>query len=116
MSRGDVMAARDLCDRVLRADKDAHSALAVNELGKLSILYMRLAEAGDDTDNIDLATKCYRRAFEINADSARRFYTTLPHDDDRLAIQLSSLVNSIDNPVDIRDDAPVDSVEVVSES
>lgn len=107
VSAGDDIAARDLCDRLL---KDDHSPLAVEQLGRMSMVYMRLAEASDDTENIDLAARCFRRAFQLNADSARAFYSSLPHDQDRYVMQLASIVSTLDHPVDIRDDAPSDSV------
>lgn len=106
VSQGDNMAARDLCDRVLRQDRDASSPLAVEQLGRLSMLYMRLAEASDDTENIGLAVRCYRRAFEINADSARAFCSSVPQGEVGMAMQLASIVGTLDHPADIRDDAP----------
>ena len=98
----DVMATRRICDDLV-GEHVAQGSMVASELGRLSILYMQLYDRTDDADALDQATKCYRMAFEQNADSAAYFYSHLPVDLDRYAMSLSGLVNSIDNPADISD-------------
>lgn len=98
----DVAATRRICDEIV-GEHTADGAIMATELGRLSILYMQLYDRTDDADALDRATQCYRLAFEQNADSAAYFYSHLPVDQDKYAISLAGLVNSIDNPADISD-------------
>ncbi len=95
LNRGDVVAAESLADAV--AEDEA--SLNVDRLGRLSILYMKLGEsAADNSDYVAKASRCYRAAFELNADSARMFYTDIATDDVPYVMTLSLIVSSADNP------------------
>lgn len=59
---------------------------------------MQLYDRTDEAEALDLAIRCYRSAFSENADSAKYYYSHLPVDQDRYAMSLSTLVQSIDNP------------------
>lgn len=73
----------------------------------LSILYMQLHDRTDDPDALQLATRCYREAFETNADSARMYYEHLPVDQDKYAMTLATIVSTLDNPpAPLEDDDP----------
>lgn len=98
----DVAATRRICDEIV-GEHTADGAIVASELGRLSILYMQLYDRTDDADALDRATDCYRMAFKQNADSAAYFYSHLPVDQDKYAISLAGIVNSIDNPAEISD-------------
>lgn len=107
MGAEDVASTRMICDEIMGETAGAGSIEAV-ELGRLSILYMQLYDRTDDTDAMNQAVKCYRSAFEQNADSAQAFYNRLPVDQEKYAMSLATLVQSIDNPADISDDYTVE--------
>ena len=98
----DVAATRRICDDIV-GEHTADGAIVATELGRLSILYMQLYDRTDDADALDQATRCYRMAFEQNADSAAYFYSHLPVEQDKYAISLAGIVNSIDHPAEISD-------------
>lgn len=105
----DVEMTRKLCDDIM-ADSVAKGSITATELARLSILYMQLNERTDDHEAVELAANCYREAFKANADSARHFYETLPIEDVKYAMTLSSIVQSMDNPSQI-DEYPDESQE-----
>lgn len=98
----DVASARRICDEIV-GEHNEDGEIAATELGRMSILYMQLFDRTDDADALDLATKCYRSAYEENADSAAYFYSHLPVEQDKYAMSLAILVQSMDNPADISD-------------
>lgn len=100
ISSDDVTTTRHLCDEILGM-KSNDNSIEATELCRLSILYMQLYDRTDQSDALDLATQCYRSAFEQDADSARYYYSHLPADQDRYVMSLSTLVHSIDNPADV---------------
>ncbi len=111
----DVAATRRICDEIM-GEHIANGGIVASELGRLSILYMQLYDRTDDAEALDQATRCYRMAFEQNADSAAYFYSHLPVEEDKYAISLAGLVNSIDNPADISDEDHSASDVAVSDS
>lgn len=98
----DVAATRRICDEIV-GEHTADGSIVATELGRLSILYMQLYDRTDDADALDQATRCYRMAFEQNADSAAYYYSHLPVEQDKYAISLAGIVNSIDHPAEISD-------------
>lgn len=98
----DVAATRRICDEIV-GEHTPDGSIVAAELGRLSILYMQLYDRTDDADALDQATRCYRMAFEQNADSAAYFYSHLPVEQDKYAISLAGIVNSIDHPAEISD-------------
>lgn len=98
----DVASARRICDEIM-GEHDGDGEIAATELARMSVLYMQLFDRTDDADALDLATRCYRSAYEENADSAAYFYAHLPVDQDKYAMSLATLVQSMDNPADISD-------------
>ncbi|MCM1163975.1 MAG: hypothetical protein NC339_06990 [Muribaculaceae bacterium] len=102
MAAEDVEMTRKLCDDIM-SDSVARGSVTATELARLSILYMQLNERTDDHEAVDLAADCYREAFKANADSARRFYESLPVDEVKYIMTLSSIVHSMDNPHQLED-------------
>ena len=101
VNRGDMATAESLADAVTENDGN----LSVDRLGRLSILYMKIGElATDNSDYVAKASRCYRSAFELNADSARVFYTDVDTDDVPYVMTLSLIVSSADNPTAMPDE------------
>lgn len=99
--RGDMVAAESLADAVAEDDGN----MSVDRLGRLSILYMKIGEtATDNSDYVAKAARCYRAAFELNADSASVFYTDIDIDDVPYVMTLSLIVSSADNPTAMPDE------------
>lgn len=106
LAYGRLSEAQSLSD-VLDADING-GLLTVNQLGRLSIVHMKLNEAyvNDENDNVAKALACYRAAFEANADSARAFYAECPVDDVPYCMTLATLVQNIDEPMDWPEEEP----------
>lgn len=101
--RGDYAKAQKICDGVAEETDD----LTVSQLGRLSILYMKLTEGDlDESDDLDKAALCYRAAWELDADSARMFYSDCQVDDMSYVMMLSAIVKNIDDPMDIPAELP----------
>lgn len=102
MASEDVEMTRKLCDDIM-SDSVAKGSITATELARLSILYMQLHERTDDPEAVELAANCYREAFLANADSARHYYETLPVEDEKYVMTLSSIVRTMDNPSQLED-------------
>lgn len=98
----DAASARRICDEIVD-DNASDSTLTAMQYGRLSILYMQLYDRTDDSDALDMATRCYRSSYEVDADSAAWFYSHLPVEQDKYGMSLTMLVQSMDNPADISD-------------
>ena len=90
---GDNNLARQICDKLL--DKNG-SSLSATQLAHLSLLYMQLADASDDSDGIDRACRCWRDAMNLNTDSAMTFYRSVPVEQQRNVILLAAIVHTFD--------------------
>ena len=89
---GDVDDAQQICDRLLsRTDS---TDIGPRAYGLLSVTYMHLSEVADQNDNISNAMVSYRRAYNLNADSASAYYGSLVGDDAARHAMLVALVNS----------------------
>lgn len=96
LEQGDYNHARSICDALVESD----AAMTPSQLGRVSILYMKINEGIDEqTDDVDKAADCFRRAFEQNADSAVAFYTDCSLDDLRYVMMLTTIVKSIEAPM-----------------
>ncbi len=93
---GNYEAAQDILDDIF----DQDDRMSATQLGRMSILYMRLAdESVDDADdNIGAATKCYMKAYKANADSAQTYYYNLPIEHSAHAQTLSQLHEALTAP------------------
>lgn len=72
---GEVTVATEVGNHLFGDEGD--NGLAVSQLGRLSMVYMRVAEQTDQQENVDKALALYRKAFELDADSAYAFYSNV---------------------------------------
>lgn len=98
----DAASSRRICDEIMD-DNAGDEELTAMQWGRLSILYVQLYDRTDDSEALDMATKCYRSAYESDADSAAYFYSHLPVEQEKYGMSLSVLVQSIDSPADVSD-------------
>lgn len=87
--------ALDLCQQV---SQDSSQSLGVNDLCRLSILYMKLSDLKDLEDNAIVATDYFRKAMTACEDSARAFYDQIPIDDARYVELMIQLRRILDHP------------------
>lgn len=82
--------ATQICDGIV--SDHSLETLDASQLVRLSILYMRLDEKVETGDNATKAANCYRAAYEVNADSAAYYFSSLPTTDLSLVQTLNQLV------------------------
>lgn len=107
--RGDMKAAKSVANHL--TDGENLTGLTPRQLGRLSIVYMQLADQADQADNVSAAIGCYRKAFAVDSDSATAYYNSVPGEH---AMVLSALTHAIDNPADsltFADEEP-DSIDI----
>lgn len=90
LANGDYEMARDICDE-LTGDDATLNKMYSTELGRLSIICLKIAGRDDDGRYAEIATRCYRASFTVNADSAVCFYSSLPAQDYALSETLRQL-------------------------
>lgn len=98
MAEQNLEFSRHLCDEI--TGEKRQDDISAGEYARLSILYMHFYEADDDSGALDTAVECYRKAIELNADSARAVYSALPAEEHKYAYALSMIAGGIDNPSD----------------
>lgn len=108
MSAKDFEAAQSACDDMIEG-KDLNQ-IPIKNLCRLSIFYSKLSEQQNQEDNMANATKCYRAARSLNADSVTKYFSELPTEDIQYAELLKNLANLMDSPMEIHDSEPCDSV------
>lgn len=109
IANGDMTAASAVAQRL--TDHHNLSGLSARQLGRLSIVYMQIADSLD-SGTVASATDAYRRAYRQNPDSARAFYSSLPADKAQYSMMLSAIVDNQDNPYDhIHDSEATDSIK-----
>lgn len=96
VAQNDPARAREIADGLTRG-KDL-SRLSINELGRLSMIYMKLSDLSDEGESVANATHCFREAFKLNADSARMFYSSVSVDEEKYVVMLSAIVRAIEQP------------------
>lgn len=116
VAAGSTDQAQDICDKLLHGSFGQQMSEA--QLGKIAILYMKLAEASPDgsEDNTATATECFRRAMSLSGDSLSGFFGELPLDDQRHFVLLRRISMSIDHPVDLDDEDIASDEEAQSEA
>lgn len=98
IAQGDMRAAESVTNHVI-GSKPLEN-FTPRQLGRLSLIYMQLADSTDQGDHVSQATECYRKAYEANADSANAFYSNVPPEHTARAVLLSAIVHSTDIPTD----------------
>lgn len=106
----DYEVARSICDTFVT---DSTTRLGVTELCRLSMVYMRLSDVADVDYNTASATRCYRTAMRLNADSASAFYDAVPLDEARHVEIMSRIDQILSAPRDIYIDDDSISAEMI---
>lgn len=113
----DFQAGKRICDEILGDESD--ESLSATDYARLSILYMQFYENTDDSNALDRAVSCYHHGMEINPDSVKYIYASLPAEDHKYAFALSMIVEGMENTTDeSHDNDPYvspDSVGIVTE-
>lgn len=98
---GRYEAAVRVCDSLILGQ--SFPSLSVDELCRLSVLMVKLADHSDEENNFALAARCMRAALERNPDSVAEFVQTLPVDEQSQSVLIQQLITAIDHPVDPSD-------------
>ena len=112
VAQGDMESATSIATKITEGKN--LSGLSAEQLARLSIVYMQIADADDSAsdDNIAMAADLYRQAYITNPAQADSFYNENSDVDKmRHIVKLSTLVTSIDHPTKIdldNDSLPVD--------
>ncbi len=110
LANNDVVLAQKICNSI--AEKDSLNDLSTTQLCRLSILFIELAERGDDGSNVGVAANCYHRAISQHRDSALSYYQSLPED----RMNLVHLLWVLDRPRNSETDGDKDIDSNVEES
>lgn len=107
----DMRSAQSLADDIraqLTPDAvSADPAGAATALGRLAIIYMRMADDADaSADHVATAYQCYTASFASDSVAAQAFYATLPIEHMRHAALLNSLSHAADHLSDPVDSEP----------
>lgn len=98
----DYESAQSMCDEIL--EDDELKEIGLQDLCRLSICYVKLADNQQQEDNMAKATKCYKTATEMNADSVAAFINELPIEDEQYVMLLKNLTGSIGMPINFDDE------------
>lgn len=105
----DFAEAQKLCDRVRETQVKNHDRNAAI-LGRLSILYMKLADNTERDENVGYAYQCFLEAFSTDSIGAQEYYNNLSIDDMPQGVLLAGIVHSaIDLPGIMTHDEEFDS-------
>lgn len=104
LANGDMSVARSVADHLFQGPDS--TGLSATRLARLSMVYIRLAEHPDYTDMAANAVNCYRRAYELDPDSARIFYENLSPEQLPTAEFLYHLVSSGEAEYNIESEYP----------
>lgn len=106
LANENVSATRELCSDIFKHKN--RGGIEATQMARLSILYMQLNERTDDPNDVEYAVQCFRDAYKINRDSAQSYYSSLPYDQEKYAMTLSTIVHTLDSPRDIPDEHDCD--------
>lgn len=93
ITNGDMRAAESIVAHITKNGSKI-TGIPVNQLGRLSLIYMQLADSTNQSENVGLATQCYNQAYQNDADSAEMFYLSVPPEHTRYTMMLQALSNS----------------------
>lgn len=89
LSDGYYAEAQQICDEL--AERTGIDKLPVDARCRLALVYMKLAEQRNESENTAAAIECYRTALTEAPDSAAQAFTNLPVEDMQYAMILTSL-------------------------
>ena len=94
IENNDFASAQSMCDEVRNAVESDDSDVEVEDLCKLAILYMQLADHTDRDDNVEYARQAYMQSLECDSAGAMDYYSRLGVDEMAQVVLLSSIVRS----------------------
>ncbi len=106
IAKGDMTVASSVAANI--ADSTSVGNMSVSQIGRLSMVYMQLADSIDQSANTETATDLYDRAFRVNADSARQFYNSIEPEHMQFVETMTGNSIARRNPIDINS-LPADS-------
>lgn len=84
------------------------NSLSVDQLCRLTLMFIKLADYSAEDDNIAMATRCFRDAGERSADSVSAFFQKCPLDQQSQLLLLSRISQSLsERPDSITDETPI---------
>ncbi len=108
---GDYVRAREFCDDLALGPDSA--TMSVSQLGRMSIIYVQLADNADEDENMAMAVRCFNMARRLSADSIEIFYHGLGAEHMRHAMTLMSLMRGLSvNPDSLVDEPMNDTIPV----
>ena len=110
IANGDMRAASSAADHIV-GNRNL-SDLSANQLARLSIIYMQMADSIDREDSVGQATQCYKQAYDANSDSATAFYLSLNPDKMRYAVMLKALASPPDTINNFYYEEPSDTLSI----
>jgi len=105
MESGEYARAREFCDNLALGPDSA--TMSVSQLGRMSIIYMQLADNADEDENMAMAVRCFNMARRLDADSIEIFYHGLGAEHMRHAMTLMSLMRGLSVNPDSLEDEPL---------
>lgn len=98
---GQFESAKTICDSLITDENLV--ALSIDELCRISVLMVKLAEHGEEEANMALAARCMQAAISRDADSVAIFAHNLPVDQQSQTVLIQQLSNSIDQQYTVND-------------
>lgn len=99
IAKGDMKVAQSVACNI--SDSLTLDRMSVNQLGRLSMVFMQVADSLEQSANTETATDIYDRAFRTDADSARNFYNSIEPERMQFVETLTASSASRRNPFDI---------------
>lgn len=96
LANKDFPGAQKICTTIV--EKDSLNDLDAGQLCRMSILFMELSEHADEELNVAMATRCFHKAMETDADSAVTFFSNLTNERQQWFHILSSLNRTLGVP------------------
>lgn len=104
LAQGDMTTAHSIADKL--SDGENLSGLSAQQLARLSIVYMQLADAEENNDLAANAADCYRRACKISNDSVEEYCRSLTSERAQAAELLRHIVSAADATYSFSDSVP----------
>lgn len=104
IAKGDMKVAQSVASNI--SDSLTLDRMSVTQLGRLSMIFMQVADSLEQSANTETATDIYDRAFRTDADSARDFYNTIEPERMQFVETLTASSAARRNPFDISAVAP----------